>query len=53
MRSLNWQGNAMDPSLTDTIDRHGDPLAFRLRQGRARSLLLGSGRDGCDIALAA
>jgi hypothetical protein len=35
----------MDPSLTDTIDRHGDPLAFRLRQGRARSPLLGSGRD--------
>jgi hypothetical protein len=39
----------MDPSLTDTIDRHGDPLAFRLRQGRARSPLLGSGRD---VALA-
>src|SRR5262249_25170808 len=39
------KGKAMNPSLTDTIDRHGDPLAFRLRQGRARSPLLGSGGD--------
>ena len=35
----------MDPTLTDTIDRHGDPLAFRFRQGRGRSPLLGAGRD--------
>jgi hypothetical protein len=35
----------MDPNLTATIDKHGDPLAFRLRQGRGRSRLLGSGRD--------
>ena len=28
----------MDPTLTDTIDMHGDPLAFKLRQG-ARSPL--------------
>jgi hypothetical protein len=28
---------------SDTIDRHGDPLAFKLRQGR-RSLLA-AGRD--------
>jgi uncharacterized OsmC-like protein len=35
----------MDPNLTDTIEKHGDPLAFRLRQGRGRSQLLGSGRD--------
>jgi hypothetical protein len=35
----------MDPKLTDTIDMHGDPLAFRLRQGRGRSPLLGGGRD--------
>jgi hypothetical protein len=25
----------MDPTLTDTIDMNGDPLAFRFRQGRA------------------
>jgi uncharacterized OsmC-like protein len=36
----------MDPILTDTIDRHGDPLAFKLRQGTGRSLLLAArGRD--------
>jgi hypothetical protein len=35
----------MDPKLTDTIDMHGDPLAFRFRHGRGRSLLLTSGRD--------
>ncbi len=35
----------MDPKLTDTIDMYGDPLAFRLRQGRGRSPLLGGGRD--------
>src|SRR5262245_53124702 len=35
----------MDPTLSDTIDRHGDPLAFRLRQGRARAPLLVQGRD--------
>jgi hypothetical protein len=23
----------MDPTLTDTIDMHGDPLGFKLRQG--------------------
>jgi uncharacterized OsmC-like protein len=33
----------MDPTLTDTIDMHGDPLAFKLRQG-ARSLLFAGGR---------
>ena len=31
--------------MTDTIDMHGDPLAFKLRQGRGRSPLLGAGRD--------
>jgi len=35
----------MDPTLTDTIDMHGDPLAFRFRQGTERSPLAGSGRD--------
>jgi uncharacterized OsmC-like protein len=35
----------MDSKLTDTIDMHGDPLAFRLRQGRGRSPLLGGGRN--------
>ena len=35
----------MDPRSTATIDMHGDPLAFRLRQGRGRSPLLGGGRD--------
>jgi uncharacterized OsmC-like protein len=35
----------MDPTLTDTIDMHGDPLAFRLRQGRGRPRLLTGGRD--------
>lgn len=33
----------MDPTLTDTIDMNGDPLAFKLKQG-ARSPLSGSGR---------
>src|SRR5258708_36250992 len=35
----------MDLTLNNTIDLHGDPLAFRLRQGRGRSPLLGTGRD--------
>lgn len=34
----------MDPTLTDTIDRHGDPLAFQLRRGGPSPLLQG-GRD--------
>jgi uncharacterized OsmC-like protein len=34
----------MDPTLTDTIDMHGDPLAFKLRQGLPSPLLQG-GRD--------
>ena len=33
----------MDPTLTDTIDMHGDPLGFKFRQGNAP--LAGSGRD--------
>lgn len=33
----------MDPTLTDTIDKHGDPLAFKLRQGRPSPLLQGGG----------
>jgi uncharacterized OsmC-like protein len=32
----------MDPTLTDTIDMHGDPLAFKLKQGAAPSRV---GRD--------
>jgi hypothetical protein len=39
----------MDPKLTDTIEMHGDPLAFRFRQGRGRSPLLGGGRDVIKI----
>jgi len=35
----------MDPTLTDTIDMHGDPLAFKFRQGRAASPLTEAGRD--------
>ena len=35
----------MDPTLTDTIDMHGDPLAFKLRQGSAASPLTANGRD--------
>src|SRR5260370_5641022 len=35
----------MDRKLSDTIGMHGGPLAFRLRQGRGRSPLLGGGRD--------
>jgi uncharacterized OsmC-like protein len=35
----------MDPKLTATIDMHGDPLAFRLRQGRGRSPLFSDGRN--------
>jgi hypothetical protein len=34
----------MDRTLIDTIDRHGDPLAFKLRQG-SRSPLLQGGHD--------
>ena len=34
----------MDATLTDTIDMHGDPLAFKLRQGN-RSPLFAGGRD--------
>jgi len=34
----------MDPTLTDTIDMHGDPLAFKLRRGSPSPLLQG-GRD--------
>ena len=34
----------MNSPLTDTIDKHGDPLAFKLRQG-SRSPLLQGGRD--------
>lgn len=39
----------MDPTITDTIDMHGDPLAFRLRQGSGRSPLLGGGRDTIKV----
>jgi uncharacterized OsmC-like protein len=39
----------MSPNLTDTIEAHGDPLAFRLRQGRGRSPLLGGGRDTIKV----
>ncbi len=35
----------MDAKVIDTIDGFGDPLAFRLRDGRVRSPLFGSGRD--------
>jgi hypothetical protein len=35
----------MDSRITHAIDMHGDPLAFRVRKGRGRSPLLGSGRD--------
>jgi len=34
----------MDPTVTDTIDKHGDPLAFMLRQGSPSPLSQG-GRD--------
>jgi uncharacterized OsmC-like protein len=34
----------MDAMLTDTIDKHGDPLAFKLRQGSPSPLSQG-GRD--------
>ncbi len=33
----------MDATLTDTIDMHGDPLGFKLRQGRPSPLLQGGG----------
>jgi uncharacterized OsmC-like protein len=39
----------MDSKITHTIDMHGDPLAFRARQGRGRSPLLGSGRDTIKV----
>ena len=31
----------MDATLTDTIDKHGDPLAFKLRHGRRSPLAMG------------
>lgn len=34
----------MDTTLTDTIDMHGDPLAFKIQQGNRRSPLLTGGR---------
>jgi len=34
----------MDTTLADTIDRHDDPLGFKLSQGRASPLLQG-GQD--------
>jgi hypothetical protein len=37
----------VDPTLTDTIDMHGDPLAFRLRQGRDGARLVD--RGGRDV----
>jgi uncharacterized OsmC-like protein len=39
----------MDPKLTDTINMHGDPLAFQFRQGRRQSPLLAAGRDVIKI----
>lgn len=39
----------MDPKIIDTIDSHGDPLAFRLRQGVGRSPLFRSGRDEIKV----
>jgi uncharacterized OsmC-like protein len=33
----------MDPTLTDTIDMHGDPLAFLVRRGSAAPLRSGRG----------
>jgi uncharacterized OsmC-like protein len=35
----------MGPTSTDTIDMHGDPLAFKLRQGTPTSPLARAGRD--------
>jgi uncharacterized OsmC-like protein len=39
----------MDPTLTDTIDMHGDPLAFVLRRGQGRTPLLGSGHGAIKV----
>ena len=39
----------MDAKITDTIDMHGDPLAFRVRDGRGRLPRLGSGRDTIKV----
>ncbi len=39
----------MDPQVIDTIDSHGDPLAFLQRQGKARSPLHRSGRDAIRV----
>ena len=35
----------MDPQIIDTIDSHGHPLAFLMRQGGGPSPLSGRGRD--------
>jgi hypothetical protein len=45
----NAKGSFMDPTLIDTIDMHGDPLAFRVRQGRARTPLVGAGADTIKV----
>ncbi len=39
----------MDPTLGDTIDRNGDPLAFRVRQGVGSGLLMKLGRDTIKV----
>lgn len=40
----------MPPRTADTIDMHGDPLAFKLRRGAARSpLLSAAGRDAIKV----
>ncbi len=40
----------MDPTGTDSIDRHGDPLGFKFRQGTGRSPLLRlRGRDTIKV----
>ncbi len=39
----------MDQQVIDTIDANGDPLAFRLREGRGQSPLSGSGRDTIKV----
>jgi uncharacterized OsmC-like protein len=38
----------MDPTLTDTIDMNGDPLAFKLRHGALSPLFL-AGRDTIKV----
>jgi uncharacterized OsmC-like protein len=43
------EARPMDPQVIDTIDSHGNPLAFQLRQGGGWSPLCSSGSDTIKV----